>query len=190
MVCVELLRWYLCHWTLILTLDTSFPMLRVITRSSYSLASLCSDTKVRSGMVSITGPLPILYVHAQAFRALHGYCLPPLASGGIVVKVLTCILIFCNSVDSSPARSLCPQNFTGKKTGVGCHFLLQGIFLTQGSNLCLLLGRWILLPLSHLGSPGYEHFQETSWLVCFYLFVVLGFFSPFLSVMCCSFIHE
>ena len=26
----------------------------------------------------------------------------------------------------------------GKNTGVGCHFLLQGIFLTQGSNLSLL----------------------------------------------------
>ena len=25
----------------------------------------------------------------------------------------------------------------GKNTGVGCHFLLQGIFLTQGSNSCL-----------------------------------------------------
>ena len=24
-------------------------------------------------------------------------------------------------------------------TGAGCHFLLQGIFLTQGSNLCLVL---------------------------------------------------
>ena len=29
-------------------------------------------------------------------------------------------------------------NFPGKKTGVGCHFLLQGIFLTQGSNPSLL----------------------------------------------------
>ena len=27
---------------------------------------------------------------------------------------------------------------------MGCHFLLQGIFLTQGSNPCLLLGRQIL----------------------------------------------
>ena len=26
----------------------------------------------------------------------------------------------------------------GKNTGVGCYFLLQGVFLTQGSNLCLL----------------------------------------------------
>ena len=29
---------------------------------------------------------------------------------------------------------LCPWNFPGKSTGVGCHFLLQGIFPTQGSN--------------------------------------------------------
>ena len=38
-------------------------------------------------------------------------------------------------------------NFPGKNTEVGCHFLLQGIFLTQGSNpslLRLLHGRWIL----------------------------------------------
>ena len=38
-----------------------------------------------------------------------------------------------------------------------CRFLLQGIFLTQGSNLHLLrLLHWQVdsLPLSHLGSPG------------------------------------
>ena len=32
----------------------------------------------------------------------------------------------------------CPWNFPGKNTGVGCHFLLQGIFLTQGLNPGLL----------------------------------------------------
>ena len=31
-------------------------------------------------------------------------------------------------------RLLCPWNFPGKNTGVGCHALLQGIFPTQGSN--------------------------------------------------------
>ena len=31
-----------------------------------------------------------------------------------------------------PARLLCPWNFPGKNTRVGCHFLLQGIFPTQG----------------------------------------------------------
>ena len=36
------------------------------------------------------------------------------------------------------ARLLCPWNFSNKNTGVGCHFLLQGVFLTQGLNPCLL----------------------------------------------------
>ena len=30
-----------------------------------------------------------------------------------------------------------PMGFPGKNTGVSCHFLLQGIFLTQGLNLSL-----------------------------------------------------
>ena len=34
----------------------------------------------------------------------------------------------------SPARLLYPWNFPGNNTGVGCHFLLQGIFPAQGSN--------------------------------------------------------
>ena len=37
-----------------------------------------------------------------------------------------------------PTRLLCPWNFPGKNTGVGCHALLQGISLTQGSNPHLL----------------------------------------------------
>ena len=37
-----------------------------------------------------------------------------------------------------PTRLLCPWDFPGKRTGVGRHFLLQGIFPTQGWNLCLL----------------------------------------------------
>ena len=37
-----------------------------------------------------------------------------------------------------PPRPLCPWDFPGKNTGVGCHLLLQGIFPTQGLNLHLL----------------------------------------------------
>ena len=33
-----------------------------------------------------------------------------------------------------PAKILCPWYFPGKNTRVGCHFLLQGIFWTQGLN--------------------------------------------------------
>ena len=46
--------------------------------------------------------------------------------------------------------SLCAQGiFWGKNTGVGCNFLLQGIFLTQRSNLCLPHCRQFLYCLSH-----------------------------------------
>ena len=44
----------------------------------------------------------------------------------------------------------CPWNIPGKNTGVGYHFLLKDIFLTQGSNLRLLQWQADSLPLSHL----------------------------------------
>ena len=46
-------------------------------------------------------------------------------------------LILCYPMDCSPPR-LCPWDFPGKNIGAGCHFLLQGIVPTQGSNPCLL----------------------------------------------------
>ena len=52
-----------------------------------------------------------------------------------------------------PARLLCPWDSPGKNAGVGCLSLLQGIFLTQGSNLGLLHCRLILYCLNHQGSP-------------------------------------
>ena len=53
-----------------------------------------------------------------------------------------------------PSMLLFPWNSPGKNTGVGCLFLLQGIFLTQGSSLYLLhLLNWQAdsLLLQHLG---------------------------------------
>ena len=46
-----------------------------------------------------------------------------------------------------------PWNSPGQNTGVGSLSLLQGSFLTQGSNPGLLHCRWILYQLSHKGSP-------------------------------------
>ena len=37
-----------------------------------------------------------------------------------------------------PTRLLCPRIFLGKNTGTGCHYLFEGIFLTQGPNPHLL----------------------------------------------------
>ena len=48
-------------------------------------------------------------------------------------------------------QTLCPWDSPGKKSGMGCHFLLQRIFLTQGSNpslLCLLQWQADSLPLA------------------------------------------
>ena len=55
-----------------------------------------------------------------------------------------------------PTRLLCPWDFPGKNTRVGCHSLLQGIFLTQGSNPHRRCLHWQASSsaLSHLGSPA------------------------------------
>ena len=50
------------------------------------------------------------------------------------------------------SRLLCPWDFPGKHTGVGCYSLLQGIFPTQGLNPGLLHYKQILYCLSHQGS--------------------------------------
>ena len=54
-----------------------------------------------------------------------------------------------------------------QKFCVGCHALHQGIFPTQGSNLCLLCLLYckrILYPLSHLGSSKvYMYFTQKTW---------------------------
>ena len=51
-----------------------------------------------------------------------------------------------------PTRLLCPWDFPGKSTGVGGHLLLQGIFLTRGSNPGLLCCRQTLYHLSYQGN--------------------------------------
>ena len=52
-------------------------------------------------------------------------------------------------------RLLCPWDFPGKNTGVGCYALLKRIFLTQGLNLSLVAPALQAgsLPLSHWENP-------------------------------------
>ena len=69
--------------------------------------------------------------------------------------VIQMCMTLCNSMDCSlPGSSV---HSSGKNTGVGYHFLLQGIFLTQGSNQGLLHCRQILYHLSHQGSPHNDY---------------------------------
>ena len=46
-----------------------------------------------------------------------------------------------------------PVNYPSMNTGGGCHFLLQGIFPTQGWHSSLLPLLQMLYHLSHLGGP-------------------------------------
>ena len=78
------------------------------------------------------------------------------------------------SIGLQPTRLLCPWDFPSKDTGVGCHFLLQGIFPTQGSNTGLLHCRQILYQLSYKGRPTIHYSLFSSWLVCWIF--LLNFF--------------
>ena len=56
---------------------------------------------------------------------------------------------------------LCPCDFPGKNTGVGCHFLLQGIFLTMDRNSISCPGRRVQ-PSSYKRPAGCLHTHWTS----------------------------
>ena len=75
-----------------------------------------------------------------------------------------------------PIRYLCPWTSPGKKTGVGCCSLLQGIFPTRGSNSGLLHCRQILYHLSHQGSP--------------YNYVLLTICITYIDVICMAIIAQ
>ena len=74
-----------------------------------------------------------------------------------------------------PARLLCPWDSPSKKTGVCCHALLQGSFLSQGWNPGLLhcwqiLYCWstreVLLPMQF--NPKQNHQLVPKWFPCLY----------------------
>ena len=85
---------------------------------------------------------------------LH-FCPPEGYTGSLPVYVYS-VMSYSVTPRTVAHRLSCSWNFPGENTGVGCHFLFQVVFLTQGSNLHLLsLLHWQAdsLPLSYLGSP-------------------------------------
>ena len=88
---------------------------------------------------------------------------PGLALGCLVAQLC---LTLCDSMDCCPPGSSL-WDYPSKSTGVGCHFLLQGIFLTQGLNLWLLHWQVDSLPLSHLGNPAVD-VRSKIWLEGFW----------------------
>ena len=108
---------------------------------------------------------PFLFFFLCTFKLFSGPLL--FFFPGIMGRMCVCVCTRTHSVMSAslwphgllPTRLLCPWNFPGRSTGVGCHFCLQQIFPTQGLNLCLLhLLHWQADSLlrSHLGSNGFN----------------------------------
>ena len=105
-------------------------------------------------MLSLLSP-PSLRLHSQKKKSSLVCC---------YYSVAKLYLTLSNPLDySPPGFFLCPWNFSGKNTRVGCHFLLLRIFPTQGSNLCLLHWQADSLPLSDQGSPN-EAFPMVQWI--------------------------
>ena len=72
---------------------------------------------------------------------------------GVCVYVLSHVQVFVTPMDYSLPASSVHGIYPSNNTGIGCHSLPQGVFLTQGSNPCLLHWQADSLPLSHFGSP-------------------------------------
>ena len=68
------------------------------------------------------------------------------------VKSLSCVQLFVTPWNV-PCQAPLSMGFPGKSTGVGGHFLLQGIFPTQGPNSGLSHCKQPFYHLSHQGSP-------------------------------------
>ena len=106
--------------------------------------------------------------YSGTLGCLHGVQHPFLTSGthkffmwGIVniifdsvaVQLISCVRLFWDPHALQCTRLLCPWNYPDKNIRVGCHSLLQGIFLTQGAHSHVLHWQGDSLPMSHQGSP-------------------------------------
>ena len=99
----------------------------------------------------LQGIFPTQGSYPHVLHLLHWQAgsLPPGPPGdGLVAK--SCLTLVISWTVACQAL-LCPWDSPGKNTGVGCRALLQGIFLTQGSNPGLLHCRQVLYHLSHQG---------------------------------------
>ena len=94
----------------------------------------------------------------------------------------------CDPMDYiQPIRLLCPCDFPGKNTGVGCHFLLQDIFPTQGSNphfLYLLHLQADSLSLHHLEAPLlYTKYMIIQYAHIYYIVTICYFLLMWLLIL-------
>ena len=91
-----------------------------------------------------------LYLGTRPWPHISPSPLPPLLKVKMLVTQSSLTLFTPWTVAH---QVLFPWDSPSKNTGVSCHFLLWGFFLTKGSNLGLLHCRQILYHLSYQGGP-------------------------------------
>ena len=89
-----------------------------------------------------------------------------------------------------PPRLLSPWNFPGKSTGVGCHFLLQEIFQTQGSNPGLPHCREMLYHLSPQGGRQVHKLMLKLGFLAYakprlFMIIIINFYWSIVALQCC-----
>ena len=105
----------------------------------------------------------------SAFRSGNDFPLACLLMISVCVCVCVCFQLLSHVQLSAISWTVAGQaplsvGFPRQEYGVGCHFLLQGIFPTQGLNLDLLLWQADSLPLSHQGDPPpFNSSHQTSY---------------------------
>ena len=101
------------------------------------------NTELENSCISNSGPGNTFQQYRPHIIYIHVYVCVRILSHLSCVQL--CAILWTVAHQASP----------GKNTGVGCHFLLQGIFPTQGSNQLLGLLYWLMgsLPLAPPGRP-------------------------------------
>ena len=81
----------------------------------------------------------------------------------VCAQSLQSCLTLCDPTDCILPDFSVHRSSPGKNTGVGCHALLEGIFLTQGSNLHLLRLLHLQAGSLPLVPPGFSTLNPSNW---------------------------
>ena len=161
---------YICTWLLEKTMaSTIWSFVLYLVRNLVVVVSwFSSGQSAHSIILSVLYINSVYFVKKQSKKIFSTFFFVPFTSiychfcglerslrPGAIVPVCVSRSVVPNSLwphGLQPTRLLYLWDFPGKDTGVGYHFLLQGIFPTQGSNLGLLPCRQIRHRLSYKGS--------------------------------------
>ena len=143
-------------------MEASTPALVAQSLNHWTTRQVPTLLLLNSSLQGLTCPSPVVLFPAPPWLSwFWGFCwlnyliyvLILLFLVQILIRYLTkyalCVCVFSRSVKSDLCLTLCNSTdcslpcssvhgiFPNKNTGVGCHFLFQAIFPTQGSNPCL-----------------------------------------------------